>query len=106
MDQKGPDHPALRSEYLLGSPDRADLQYIVDSIDEHELFAGMGYFPDGLPKIACQTGEVLAGIAEGRTGEDEIIVCSNIGISTNDVAMGQAILTKALEMGIGTRMKL
>ena len=106
MDQKGPDHPALRSEYLLGSPDRADRQYIVDSIDEHELFAGMGYFPDGLPKIACQTGEVLAGIAEGRTGEDEIIVCSNIGISTNDVAMGQAILTKALEMGIGTRMKL
>ena len=49
---------------------------------------------------------LLAGIAEGRTGEDEIIVCSNIGISTNDVAMGQAILTKALEMGIGTRMKL
>ena len=81
-------------------------KYIVDSIDEHELFAGMGYFPDGLPKIACQTGEVLAGIAEGRTKDDEIIVCSNIGISTNDVAMGQAILTKALEMGIGAKMKL
>lgn len=81
-------------------------KYIVDSIDEHELFAGMGYFPEGLPKIACQTGEVLAGIAEGRTKDDEIIVCSNIGISTNDVAMGQAILTKALEMGIGAKMKL
>ncbi len=81
-------------------------KYMVDSIDEHELFAGMGYFPDGLPKITCQTGEVLAGIAEGRTKDDEIIVCSNIGISTNDVAMGQAILTKALEMGIGIKMKL
>ncbi len=81
-------------------------KYIVDSIDEHELFAGMGYFPDGLPKITCQTGEVLAGIAEGRTSDDQIIVCSNIGISTNDVAMGQAILAKALEMGIGTKMKL
>ena len=81
-------------------------KYIVDSIDEHELFAGMGYFPDGLPKIACQTGEVLAGIAEGRTSDDQIIVCSNIGISTNDVAMGQAILKKALETGIGTKLKL
>ena len=81
-------------------------KYIVDSIDEHELFAGMGYFPDGLPNIVCQTGEVLAGIAEGRTSADELIVCSNIGISTNDVAMGQVILTKALEMGIGTKMKL
>lgn len=81
-------------------------KYIVDSIDEHELFAGMGYFPDGLPKIVCQTGEILAGIAEGRTSEDQIIVCSNIGISTNDVAMGQAILKKALETGIGRKLKL
>ena len=81
-------------------------KYIVDSIDEHELFDGMGYFPDGLPKITCQTGEILAGIAEGRTSDDQIIVCSNIGISTNDVAMGQAILAKALEMGIGQKMKL
>ena len=81
-------------------------KYIVDSIDEHELFAGMGYFPDGLPKIACQTGEILAGIAEGRTNDDQLIVCSNIGISTNDVAMGEAILKKALAMGIGTKMPL
>lgn len=81
-------------------------KYIVDSIDEHELFAGMGYFPDGLPKITCQTGEILAGLAEGRTSDDQIIVCSNIGISTNDVAMGQAILKKALETGIGRKLKL
>ena len=81
-------------------------KYMVDSIDEHELFADMGYFPDGLPKITCQTGEVLAGIAEGRTSDDELIVCSNIGISTNDVAMGQAILKKALETGIGRKLKL
>ncbi len=81
-------------------------KYIVDSIDEHELFAGMGYFPDGLPQIASQTGEVLAGIEKGREREDEIIVCSNIGISTNDVAMGHAILRKAFEMGIGTKIKL
>ena len=81
-------------------------KYIVDSIDEHELFAGMGYFPDGLPKISSQTGAVLAGIAPGRTSEDEIIVCSNIGISTNDVAMGQAILATALEKGLGRKLPL
>lgn len=81
-------------------------KYIVDSIDEHELFAGMGYFPDGLPKISGQTGAVLAGIAPGRTSEDEIIVCSNIGISTNDVAMGQAILATALEKGLGRKLPL
>jgi len=81
-------------------------KYIVDSVDEHELFNEMGYFPDGLPKIFCETGEMLAGLKEGRAKRGELIVCSNIGISTNDIAMGQAILSRALEMGIGTKMKL
>ena len=81
-------------------------KYIVDSIDEHKLFDEMGYFPDGLPKIACQTGEILADPSKGRTNEDEIIVCSNIGISTNDVAMGQAILTNALKNGTGRKLPL
>lgn len=81
-------------------------KYIVDSIDEHELFAGMGYFPDGLPKVVAETGEVLAGLKAGRDNADQLIVCSNIGISVNDVVMGEAILKKALEMGIGTKLKL
>ena len=81
-------------------------KYIVDSIDEHELFAGMGYFPDGLPKVVAETGEVLAGLKKGRENADELIVCSNIGISVNDLVMGEAILKKALEMGVGTKLKL
>ena len=81
-------------------------KYLVDSIEEHELFAGMGYFPDGLPAIAAETGEVLAGLKEGRTNEDQIIVCSNIGMSVNDVAMGQVILANALRMGLGQKLKL
>lgn len=81
-------------------------KYFVDSIDEHELFAGMGYFPDGLPKIAGETGKILAGLKPGRDNKDQLIVCSNIGISTNDIAMGQAILKKAFEMGIGKKMPL
>lgn len=81
-------------------------KYLVDSIDEHELFDSMGYFPDGLPEIQGETGEVLAGLKAGRTRDDELIVCSNIGISTNDVAMGRAILSKALECGIGRKIQL
>ena len=81
-------------------------KYFVDSIEEHELFNGMGYFPDGLPKICGQTGEVLAGLIEGRTSADELIVVSNIGMSVCDVVMGRAIFDKAVEMGIGTKMPL
>ena len=81
-------------------------KYILDSIDEHKLFEEMGYFPDGLADITCETGEVLAGLHPGRKSKDELIVCSNIGISVNDIVMGKAIFAKALEIGIGTKMPL
>jgi ornithine cyclodeaminase/alanine dehydrogenase len=84
---------------------RAD-KYIVDSIDEHKLFAGMGYFPDGLSEIKCETGEIIAGLKKGRESERELIVCSNIGISACDMVLGREIFNRALERGIGTKMTL
>ncbi|EOH93837.1 ornithine cyclodeaminase family protein [Enterococcus pallens] len=81
-------------------------KYILDSKEEHELFADMGYFPDGLAPVACETGEILAGLHPGRTSKDEIIVCSNVGISVSDVVMGQAIFSKALQEGIGRKLPL
>ena len=86
---------------------RAD-KYIVDSIDEHELFAQMGYFPadKGLPKVYAQTGEILGGLKEGRTSKNELIVCSNIGMSVCDVTVARAIFDLAIEKGIGTKLAL
>jgi len=84
---------------------RAD-KYIVDSAEEHELFAGMGYFPEGLPKVYCQTGEVLAGVTKGRENKDELIVCSNIGMSVCDVVVAREIFNRALENGVGRKLPL
>ncbi len=81
-------------------------KYIVDSIDEHELFDRMGYFPGGLPKIGCETGEVLAGLKPGRENKDEIIVCSNIGMSVCDVVVGKEVLNRALASGFGKILPL
>ncbi len=84
---------------------RAD-KYIVDSTTEHVLFSEMGYFPDGLPDIHAQTGEVVAGLRPGRVHPDELIVCSNIGMAVFDVALGQAVMTRALEAGVGKKLPL
>lgn len=81
-------------------------KYIVDSIDEHELFAKAGYFPDGLPKIACETGEILAGLKKGRESASELIVCSNIGMSVCDVVVAREIFNRALAKGIGRKLPL
>lgn len=87
------------------TPRRAD-KYIVDSIEEHELFAATGYFPDGLPEVYCETGELLAGTKVGRTSRDELIVCSNIGMAVCDVVVGREILDLALEKGLGRILPL
>lgn len=84
---------------------RAD-KYMVDSIEEHKLFDGMGYFPDGLPEVYCETGEVLAGIKKGRESKDELLVCSNIGMSVCDVVVAREILNRALERGSGRKLPL
>ncbi len=81
-------------------------QYLVDSIEAHELFAGMGYFPDGLPNIASETGEVIAGVKPGRISEEELIVCSNIGMAVCDVVVGRELFDVALEKGIGQKLPL
>jgi ornithine cyclodeaminase/alanine dehydrogenase len=81
-------------------------KYIVDSAEEHQLFARAGYFPDGLPRIACETGQVLAGTQPGRETKDELIFCSNIGMSVCDVVVGREVLNRALDQGLGLKLPL
>lgn len=84
---------------------RAD-KFIVDSIEEHQLFSEMGYFPDGLPTIAAETGEVLAGVVAGRENSEQIIVNSNIGMAVCDVVVGKAIFDLAVTRKIGVTLSL
>ncbi len=84
---------------------RAD-KYFVDSAEEHQLFDRAGYFPDGLPAIAGETGEILAGRIPGRESRDQLIVCSNIGMSVCDVVVAKAILDRALARNLGRRLPL
>ncbi len=81
-------------------------RFITDSIDEAELFDSMGYFPLGLPKVDCETGEMLAGLKPGRESKEQIIICNNIGMSVNDLAVAKMIYDNALESGVGTVLPL
>ena len=79
-------------------------KYIVDSYEEHQLFERIGYFPDGLAKVACETGQVLAGLKRGRDSKNQLIVCSNIGMAVVDVVVGRAVLNQGLKAGIGRKL--
>ena len=52
-----------------------------------------------------ELGEIVAGRKPGREREDETILFWHRGLSTNDIALGQLVYEKALEMGIGTTLK-
>ena len=84
---------------------RAD-KYFVDSEESHRLFETMGYFPDGLPQVSGETGEILAGRVKGRESVDQLIACSNIGMAVCDVVVGKALMMRALEKGKGRILPL
>jgi len=77
-------------------------RFITDSIDEAMLFDLMGYSPLGLPHVDCETGEMLAGLKPGRENKDQIIICNNIGMAVDDLAVAKAIYDNALVRKVGT----
>ncbi len=84
---------------------RAD-KYLLDSIAQHELLAGIGYYPDGLPKVYGETGEALGGMKPGRENDDEFIFVNNIGMGCEDVIVAAKIFETALEKGVGRKFIL
>jgi len=95
----------MHSLYEDATMKRAD-KYFLDSIEEHELFKGYGYYPDGLPHICGETGEVAAGLKKGRENAGELIACNNVGMAVEDMMVARTVFERALEAGMGTRLPL
>ncbi len=84
---------------------RAD-KYYVDSIEQHELLKGYGYYPWGLPVITGETGEAFCGLKPARTNKNELIVTNNVGMAVEDMMCARAVFDAALENGIGIKLPL
>lgn len=52
------------------------------------------FFPE-LPPLYGDLGEVVAGLKAGREKPHERIVCANLGLAIDDVAMGREVLKRA-----------
>jgi alanine dehydrogenase len=52
--------------------------------------------------IAGELGDVVAGTRPGRERDDERILFWHRGLATTDIALGQALLDRAVEQGVGT----
>ena len=66
-------------------------KFITDSWDQTVHFYEQGAFPDGLPELYAELGEVVAGLKPGRNGPEERILAINIGLALEDVIVADYI---------------
>ncbi len=54
--------------------------------------------------LHAELGQIVAGLAPGRESSQETILFWHRGLSTTDVALGEALLDKARERGVGRKL--
>jgi ornithine cyclodeaminase/alanine dehydrogenase-like protein (mu-crystallin family) len=78
---------------------------VVDDTGQTLAFKEMGCFSEGEPPIGAELGEIIAGKKVGRTNDDQIIVAMNVGLSIEDIAVGQHIYKRATERNVGQPLR-
>ncbi len=80
---------------------------VVDHLGQAEHRGGLvRFFQDGRltrGEVYGELGQIVAGALAGREDDDEIIVAALIGMGSEDVAVGAAVLKRARELGLGQR---
>lgn len=55
--------------------------------------------------LHAELGQIVAGLKPGRENDEETILFWHRGLSTNDIALGHAMLEKAAKLGIGQKLR-
>jgi len=58
-----------------------------------------------LHTLHAELGEIVAGLRPGRERDDETTLLWHRGLSLSDIALGHTMLEKALQMGVGRRLR-
>jgi ornithine cyclodeaminase/alanine dehydrogenase len=66
-------------------------KFITDSWEQTVYYHKHGAFPDGLPTLYAELGEIVAGIKKGRENPKERILAINIGLALEDVIVSNYI---------------
>jgi ornithine cyclodeaminase/alanine dehydrogenase len=78
--------------------------FVTDDIAQTLATKAHGPRLAGVPEIDADLGEVVAGLAPGRTSPTQRIFCLNLGIAAEDVVCAGLIVGRAAAAGVGTRL--
>ena len=59
------------------------------------------FFQGGPVRLDAEIGSVITGEIEGRTSDDERIMCINAGLSLYDIALAQRTYERAVAAKVG-----
>ncbi|WP_037626262.1 ornithine cyclodeaminase family protein [Streptomyces aureus] len=88
----GADDPT-KAELTAGALTRAD-RIVVDSRELTSLHGDLSRLPEQDRRRHAELGEVLAGTAPGRDGDDEITICKLVGLGVQDLAAAEVTLDR------------
>ncbi len=81
-------------------------KFVTDDWEQTKHFKSQGAFPDGLPKLYAELGQIVAAEKPGREDEKERILAINIGLALNDIIVANHIYETAKKKGIGAKLVL
>ena len=80
-------------------------KFVTDDREQCLYYKSLGYFQH-IPEIYADLGEIAAGIKPGRENASEKIICANLGLAMDDMAVAIRIYKRAAENNIGTWLEL
>jgi len=82
---------------------RAD-KLATDDARQMAHYRTVGYF-GRVPEPYADLGEIVTGAKPGRESADEVTISVNLGLALEDVALGNVVLSRARERGVGTDLE-
>jgi len=81
-------------------------KFVTDDWEQTKHFKSHGAFPDGLPRLYAELGEIVAGKKPGREEEKERILAINIGLALSDIIVANHIYEMAKKKSTSRKLVL
>jgi ornithine cyclodeaminase/alanine dehydrogenase len=84
---------------------RAADRFVTDDLPQLDYYRSLGFFRH-IPAPDGDLAEIVAGGVPGRQSDNESILCMNLGLALEDMAVGKLIYDRAVGLDIGVELDL
>ncbi len=97
--------PVDFDSYYSGEALQEASKFCTDDTAQLQHYRKIGYFKE-IPELYADLGEIVSGQKPSRQSPSEIIICANLGLALDDMAVAPLIYKRAVDGGVGTWLSL